>query len=112
MAIFNTLAMGRTFEPFKMLDCFAHRKSEQSEQSSALPVGDHAGDTASGADAPFFAGVIGAKGGVGASTLAFNLAAALHEILPDVTLVDADVQQPALSVLSAHEPNYTISDLL
>ncbi len=59
-------------------------------------------------------GVIGAKGGVGATTVALNLASALaFDLLKDksVTLLDANLQQSDLATLTAQQPRYTFADL-
>jgi pilus assembly protein CpaE len=57
-------------------------------------------------------GVLGAKGGVGASTTAINLALAYANIYGGCTLVDANLQQPDLAAfLDLHSP-YSLVDLV
>jgi len=100
--------MGHDTGIFKLLNFFARgngNPAKEIEDSAKF-------STKNGASQPSFVGIIGAKGGVGASTLAFNLAVAVSDFVSQVTLVDADFQQPALSVLTAHDPVYTIADLL
>lgn len=48
-------------------------------------------------------GVLGAKGGVGASTVALNLAIALSNEGKNVTLIDANLQQPDITVMLGRE---------
>lgn len=57
--------------------------------------------------------VLGSKGGVGATTLAINLAAALSEKITDdaVTLVDANLQQPDAALMLACEPANSVVEL-
>jgi pilus assembly protein CpaE len=98
--------MGNDLQIFKLLDFFFRRNGKVAESGADT---DH--DTENGADHPSLVGIVGAKGGVGASTLAFNLAVAMSDFDSRVSLVDADFQQPALSVLTAHDPVYTIADL-
>jgi pilus assembly protein CpaE len=57
-------------------------------------------------------GVIGAKGGVGATTLAINLAAALAKEVPGATLIDANLQQPDAAVMMGKDVRFGLLDLL
>jgi pilus assembly protein CpaE len=58
------------------------------------------------------AGVLGAKGGVGATTLAGNLAAAMSRKYGRTTLIDANFQHPDAALLLACEPRNSLLDLL
>lgn len=59
-------------------------------------------------------GVLGSKGGVGATTLALNLAVACAQSEPaeSVTLVDANLQQPDVALLLAREPENSLVELV
>jgi Mrp family chromosome partitioning ATPase len=57
-------------------------------------------------------GVLGAKGGVGTTTVALNLAAALSLNRGNTTIVDANLQQPELAHLTGQNIVHTLSDLL
>ena len=56
--------------------------------------------------------VIGAKGGVGATTIAVNLAAALARVLEDALLVDLNFAAGDASVFLGVEPRFTIAEAL
>jgi pilus assembly protein CpaE len=60
-----------------------------------------------------FVAVLGSKGGVGSTTLAINLAAALGERInaDAVTLVDANLQQPDAALMLACEPIHSVVEL-
>lgn len=62
-------------------------------------------------DTPVIA-VYSAKGGVGTSAIAANLAIALHQERGDVVLVDSDLQFGDISVHLNTRPERTISDLI
>lgn len=57
--------------------------------------------------------VLGSKGGVGSTTMAINLAAALGEKITDdaVTLIDANLQQPDAALMLACEPANSVVEL-
>jgi pilus assembly protein CpaE len=55
-------------------------------------------------------GVLGSKGGVGATTLAINLAASFSTL--STTLIDANLQQPDAALLLAKEPQFSLLDLI
>lgn len=60
-------------------------------------------------------GVLGAKGGIGATTLAINLAFALSQRCPSrdwVTLIDCNLQQPDAALMLACKPRHSILELL
>lgn len=57
-------------------------------------------------------GVLGAKGGVGATTLAANLAAAVSQREGAATLIDANLQHPDAAVVLGCEPKNSLLDLL
>lgn len=58
-------------------------------------------------------GIIGSKGGVGATTVAVNLAAALSQLPGNkTTLLDANMQQPDAALMLAAEPVNSILDLI
>ncbi|MBX9687524.1 MAG: P-loop NTPase [Candidatus Obscuribacterales bacterium] len=57
-------------------------------------------------------GILGAKGGVGASTLALNLALSLSKNGNTVTLVDGNLQQPDIAVIFAKQAEHSIVDFL
>ena len=58
-------------------------------------------------------GVVGAKGGVGTSTVACNLAAALrHQTGKEVLLADLDVNSGQVSFLMGIDPKYTVLDAI
>jgi pilus assembly protein CpaE len=57
-------------------------------------------------------GVIGAKGGVGATTLSINLALAIAAEYGAVTLVDGNLQQPDAAVLLGRASDFTVLDLI
>jgi pilus assembly protein CpaE len=56
--------------------------------------------------------VIGAKGGVGATTIAVNLAAALAKALEDALLVDLNFAAGDAAVFLGVEPRFTIAEAL
>ena len=56
--------------------------------------------------------VIGAKGGVGATTIAVNLAAALARVLNDALLVDLNFAAGDAGVFLGVEPRFTIAEAL
>lgn len=56
--------------------------------------------------------VIGAKGGVGATTIAVNLAAALARILDDALLVDLNFAAGDAAVFLGVEPRFTVAEAL
>lgn len=57
-------------------------------------------------------GILGAKGGSGATTIAINLSFALSCQYGLSTLVDAHLQEPDIAVVLGQEPRFTILDLL
>jgi pilus assembly protein CpaE len=57
-------------------------------------------------------GVLGAKGGVGATTVAINLAAALSSECNGSTLLDANLQQPDVANILGVDVHYSLLDLL
>jgi pilus assembly protein CpaE len=57
-------------------------------------------------------GVISAKGGAGATTLALNLALALAKSQCSTTLLDANLQQPDLALLAGGEPEHSLLEFL
>lgn len=56
--------------------------------------------------------IIGAKGGVGATTIAVNLAAALAKVLNDALLVDLNFAAGDAAVFLGVEPRFTIAEAL
>ncbi len=58
-------------------------------------------------------GVLGAKGGVGATTISINLAAALASVAANktISLLDANLQQPDAACLLNSTPRYSLLDL-
>jgi len=69
-------------------------------------------ETAPRAKAPLY-GVLGSKGGVGATTFAINLAGALALTNDSTaTLIDGNLQQPDAAIMLAVEPHYTLIDLV
>jgi pilus assembly protein CpaE len=62
--------------------------------------------------APVFYGIMGAKGGVGATTLAINVAVALSRDFAPTTLVDANLQQPDAAVMLGQSTKISISELV
>ena len=56
-------------------------------------------------------GVLGAKGGVGASSIAVNLAAALVVTGIKTTLIDSNFQQPDAAQLMGIEPEHSLMEL-
>jgi pilus assembly protein CpaE len=63
------------------------------------------------APAPIVA-VLGAKGGVGASTLCANLAAALANVGAATTIIDANFQQPDIAHLCGQDPPHSLTELM
>ncbi len=57
-------------------------------------------------------GMLGSKGGVGATTLAFNLAAALCRQGISPTLLDANFHQPDIGTMIGEESPYSLKQLL
>jgi len=53
-------------------------------------------------------GVLGAKGGVGASTIALNLSIALSRDGKNVTLIDGNLQQPDISIMIGQEAEHSM----
>ncbi|MBU6455422.1 MAG: P-loop NTPase [Cyanobacteria bacterium REEB67] len=92
-------------------------------QSADAPGADHRGSESfnlqpslalepdRSAAAPLI-GVLGARGGVGTSTIAFNLAASLAASGVDTTIVDADFQLPDIANLIGQEAEHSILELL
>lgn len=56
--------------------------------------------------------VIGAKGGVGATTIAVNLAAALARVLEDALLIDLNFAAGDAGVFLGVEPRFTVAEAL
>ncbi|MBX9696093.1 MAG: P-loop NTPase [Cyanobacteria bacterium] len=56
--------------------------------------------------------VLGAKGGVGCTTFAINLASALSTQQVDTTLVDVNMQQPDVSLFLGKAPVHSLSGLM
>ncbi len=56
--------------------------------------------------------VIGAKGGVGTTSIVSSLAAAIAAMGIDTTIVDANLQQPDVAGMYAKEPEHSIMELL
>ncbi|MBK9143830.1 MAG: AAA family ATPase [Candidatus Melainabacteria bacterium] len=56
-------------------------------------------------------GILGAKGGVGATTLAINLAVALAATRK-TTLIDTNAQQPDVALMLGNQPKNSLADLL
>lgn len=56
--------------------------------------------------------VIGAKGGVGATSIAANLAAILAVMGLNTTLIDANLQQPDMAHMFGKEPEHSLMELL
>ncbi len=61
--------------------------------------------------APIF-GVIGAKGGVGATSIVSNLAPAIAAIGIETTVIDANLQQPDVVSMFGKEPEHSVLELL
>ena len=57
-------------------------------------------------------GVIGAKGGVGTTTVAVNLAATIASTHIQTTILDANLQQPDVAPMVGKEPRHSLMDLL
>jgi pilus assembly protein CpaE len=57
-------------------------------------------------------GILGAKGGVGATTLSINLALAFSQICGRATLVDADLQQPDVAASLDLHSAYSLLDIV
>lgn len=55
-------------------------------------------------------GVLGAKGGVGSSTVALNLALAFGKSGVRSTILDANLQQPDIALMLGRQPDYSISE--
>lgn len=62
--------------------------------------------------ASFSIGVLGSKGGAGASTMALNLALAFTENRCSCLLIDANFQQPDISIMMGRQPEHSIAELL
>lgn len=85
-----------------------HRNAAESAQ---LPGSTAGGSQQSGLGSPII-GVLGSKGGVGATTLALNLAAAIARDFAAVTIVDANLQQPDAAILVGRQPDFTVLELV
>ena len=57
-------------------------------------------------------GILGAKGGVGATTLAINLSVSIATNHGSTTFVNANLQQPDAAVMLGQRPKYNLLDLL
>lgn len=57
-------------------------------------------------------GVLGVKGGVGTTTLSLNLAQSLSRVGNQVTLLDANLQQPDVATLLGKKPEFSLVELL
>lgn len=57
-------------------------------------------------------GIIGAKGGVGATIFAINLACALGEKKKQSVLIDCNLQQPDIALTLGLSPRYNLCDLI
>lgn len=57
-------------------------------------------------------GLLGAKGGVGATTTALNLAFSFKSIEGGTTILDANLQQPDVALLLNREPEYSLLDIV
>ncbi len=64
------------------------------------------------ASLPSVIGVLGSKGGVGATTFAVNLATALSTDDGQVVLLDANLQQPDAALMLAASIEYSLVDLI
>lgn len=56
-------------------------------------------------------GILGAKGGVGATTVAINLASAISDSFK-TTLIDTNLQQPDIALMLGNQPKYHLGDLI
>jgi pilus assembly protein CpaE len=61
---------------------------------------------------PPMVAVVGAKGGVGATSIAINLAAALSMTDIRTTIVDANLQQPDVANMIGKEPEHSFMEML
>ena len=57
-------------------------------------------------------GILGAKGGVGSTTIAINLAATMNGEGLDAPLADLNLQQPDVALMLGKQPQYTLSELI
>lgn len=86
---------------------FHHRQSGAETNTKADP-GQGEGNT----KMKLSLGVLGAKGGSGASTLALNLGIALSRSNKSSTVVDANLQQPDLVIQLGQEPQHSMLEFL
>lgn len=82
---------------------------ETSQKNLALP--EEPAKLALPALAPVI-GIIGAKGGVGATSISINLGAALSLLGYTTTIVDANLQQPDVANMVGQEPEHSFLEML
>jgi pilus assembly protein CpaE len=111
------VVVAKTLDPALMLEamragvseCLVEPLSESDLRDAIARVGQHAEAPSTG---QVFA-VIGAKGGVGATTVSVNLAAELAKVAHDATLlIDLHHCQGDAAVMLGVEPRFTVVDAL
>ncbi len=85
---------------------------DQADRLRRLVLGEAAEGLAPAAPAPPLVTVLGGKGGVGATTIAVNLAVAIARHGRRVVLVDANLQQPDIATQCRLEDKDTLTDVL
>lgn len=85
-----------------------HQKLKSASGADTMPAPLH---PHGGLRAPVI-GILGAKGGSGATTVAVNLAAAFAQQDLHAILLDANLQQPDAACLVACEPEYSLLELI
>lgn len=90
----------------------SNHRHEQSISASPMPTSVRTQPGQTHQWSGFVIGVLGAKGGVGNSTLALNLAASLAHDHSKTILLDGNLQQPDIALMLGKQSEYSILDLL
>lgn len=99
------------FESSTLFNAVADRETVETENEELSLADTEIKSEKSKKKAPVI-GILGAKGGVGATTLAINLASSLSRKYSEALLIDTNLQQPDVALSLGLKPSYSLSDLI